>query len=333
MRLALTEYSAQRLSRMGKTVNSCTGAIRVLGARCAPVTESVVHLPGRGTMGDEGMTRCNWGGKKWRCGKLFPTELRDLKGVMVPFKICPHHRALARKNAKIPSAVENRKRNKLTPKGKASQAAYRSSDKRKAVLKKFSGTVKQKVSAKKYYTSEKGRSNQKKNFSKWYSKMKVNDPAKYLMFSLRKKLYKVAKLGIQSQTLSSLTDLDGPSLVRNHFEELFDDGMSWNNYGDGLGKWHIGHRIPVACFDGKNNEDVRRCFAKDNLFPQWSSENHQASVSLPVNLNELVHVFPAKWNGQVPTPKQRVEIEKAAHKGQGSEWSVDCSGVSGSESD
>lgn len=280
-----------------------------------------------------GMTRCSYGGKKWKCGKLFATELRDVKGVMIPLKMCPHHRAKARERAKTPAGVANRKRNRKTVKGQATVAAYRSSDKRKSVLKKHNSTEKRKATSKKYYTSEKGRTNQNKNCRKWYRKMKSEDPAKYLLFSLRKKLYKVAKLGIESQTLSSLTNLDGPITVRDHFEELFDGGMSWDNYGDNDGDWHIGHRIPVACFDGSNKDDVRRCFAKDNLFPQWRSENHEASAALPSNLNELLHVFPAKWKGTVPTVEQRLVIEKMARVGQGSMWDPDTASASESESD
>ena len=277
------------------------------------------------------MTRCSYGGKKWKCGKLFPTELRDVKGVLIPLKTCPHHRSKARERAKTPAGVANRKRNKATAKGQASEAAYRLSDKGKRVVKKHNSSEKRKATSKKYYTSEKGRTNQNKNYHKWYSKMKSEDPAKYLLFSLRKKLYKVAKLGLESQTLSSLTDLVGPGTIRDHFEHLFDNGMSWDNYGDNDGDWHIGHRIPVACFDGSNEDDVRRCFAKDNLFPQWRSENHEASASLPSNLNELLHVFPAKWKGKVPTIEQRLAIEKMARVGQGSTWNPDT--ASGSESE
>ena len=277
------------------------------------------------------MTRCNHGGKKWRCGKLFPTELRDVKGVMVPLKSCPHHRAKARERAKTPSGVATRKRFKASPKGKAVNAEYAKGDKRKNSLKKYNSTEKRKVTSKRYYTSEKGRANQNENWRKWHRKMKTGDPAKYLMFSLRKKLYKVAKLGIKSQTLSLLTDLDGPSIVRSHFENHFSGGMSWDNYGDNDASWHIGHRIPVACFDGSNTDDVRRCFAKDNLFPQWRNENHQASVALPSNLDNLQHVFPAKWEGKVPTIEQRLAIEEAARVGQGSTWEPDM--TSGSESE
>lgn len=279
------------------------------------------------------MTRCSYGGKKWKCKRLFPTELRDVKGVMVPLKLCPHHRAKAREQAKTPAGVANRERNRKTVKGQVSRAAYRLSDKGKAVTKKHSLTEKRKASSKKYYTSEHGRAKQNQSYRKWHKKMKTGDPAKYLLFSLRKKLCKVAKLGIVSQTLGSLTNLDGPVTVRAHFEDQFHGGMGWDNYGDADGNWHIGHRIPVACFDGSNKHDVRRCFAKDNLFPQWRSENHQASASLPCNLQELQHVFPAKWNGIVPSVDQRLAIEKMARVGQGSTWEPDMASESESESE
>jgi hypothetical protein len=281
----------------------------------------------------EGVTRCSFGGKKWQCGKLFPTELRDVKGTMVPLKTCPHHRAKARAYAKTPAGVATRKRHKASAKGQASLASYRATDKRKQDLKKYNASEKRKATSKRYHCTEKGRANNNTNTRKWYRKMKSEDPAKYLLFRLRKKLSKVAKLGIKSQTLSSLTDLDGPGTVQSHFEIHFSDGMSWDNYGDDDGDWHIGHRIPVACFDGSNKDDVRRCFAKDNLFPQWRSDNHQASVSLPPNLDELKHVFPAKWAGKVPTVEQRLAIEKAARVGQGSTWKPGEAFESGSESE
>jgi len=61
----------------------------------------------------------------------------------------------------------------------------------------------------------------------------------------------------------------------NHLESLFEDGMSWNNYGVGKGKWCIDHIIPQSSFSysSYNDEDFKKCWSLSNLQPMWFDEN------------------------------------------------------------
>jgi hypothetical protein len=59
--------------------------------------------------------------------------------------------------------------------------------------------------------------------------------------------------------------------LRSHLERQFQEGMSWNNYG----QWHVDHIIPVSSFSFSDAEDddFKRCWSLANLRPLWASEN------------------------------------------------------------
>lgn len=60
-----------------------------------------------------------------------------------------------------------------------------------------------------------------------------------------------------------------PQVLMDHLEKLFEDGMSWENYG--RGGWSIDHIRPISSFplDAKAS-DVN---ALSNLQPMWLTEN------------------------------------------------------------
>ncbi len=88
--------------------------------------------------------------------------------------------------------------------------------------------------------------------------------------SLRRGI-KSSKAGRHWETLLdySLSDL------KLHIENLFTDGMSWENHGNGVGKWNIDHKIPVAVFNFSDpaHPDFNRCWALSNLQPMWANDN------------------------------------------------------------
>lgn len=57
--------------------------------------------------------------------------------------------------------------------------------------------------------------------------------------------------------------------LKKWFEHIFEDGMSWDNYG----KWHIDHIVPCSSFDLSNEDEILKCFSWKNLRPCWSIEN------------------------------------------------------------
>jgi len=56
-----------------------------------------------------------------------------------------------------------------------------------------------------------------------------------------------------------------------HLESLFEEGMTWENYG----KWHIDHRIPKSWFNFEtiNDPEFIKCWDLKNLKPMWGDEN------------------------------------------------------------
>ena len=61
--------------------------------------------------------------------------------------------------------------------------------------------------------------------------------------------------------------------LRNHIETLFQEGMTWDNYGKG--GWELDHIIPKSKFYYESIEDdeFKKCWALNNLQPLWEKEN------------------------------------------------------------
>lgn len=59
--------------------------------------------------------------------------------------------------------------------------------------------------------------------------------------------------------------------LKEHLEGLFQEGMTWDNYGE----WHIDHIIPRVFFEYTSLKDVefRYCWSLDNLQPLWAKDN------------------------------------------------------------
>lgn len=87
----------------------------------------------------------------------------------------------------------------------------------------------------------------------------------------------------------SLSDL------MNRLESLFDEGMSWENYGE----WHIDHIIPVSYFkyDSYDSDAFKTCWSLDNLQPLWAEDNLKKHAKLPSDIlsdsdiNELLEIM------------------------------------------
>ena len=62
-----------------------------------------------------------------------------------------------------------------------------------------------------------------------------------------------------------------------HMENLFENGMSWGNYGNKHNNWNIDHIIPISLFDISCSEEQEIAFHYTNCQPMWSSENHSKS--------------------------------------------------------
>ena len=59
--------------------------------------------------------------------------------------------------------------------------------------------------------------------------------------------------------------------LMNRLEPLFQDGMSWDNYGE----WEIDHIIPISLFEIQEvgDDEFKRCWSLTNLQPLWAIDN------------------------------------------------------------
>ena len=84
---------------------------------------------------------------------------------------------------------------------------------------------------------------------------------------LRNRIYCVLKGKIKKSTRTlTLLGVKNISQVKLHLEKQFKNGMTWKNHG----KWHIDHIKPQSNF---TKDQVKECFALDNLKPEWQEWN------------------------------------------------------------
>lgn len=60
---------------------------------------------------------------------------------------------------------------------------------------------------------------------------------------------------------------------KTYIESLFTEGMSWELWGSGPGKFHLDHKKPLASFDLSDRKQFLEAVNYKNLQPLWSEEN------------------------------------------------------------
>jgi hypothetical protein len=108
-------------------------------------------------------------------------------------------------------------------------------------------------------------------------------------------------------SFSKLGSFQSNEEARAHFESFFEASgwMTWENRGAHKKEneydqvWNIGHWLPRAIFDPTNEEDLRRCWHPDNLFPQCAKANTEYRDVLIYTDDELLerlHLWPVSAN-------------------------------------
>lgn len=64
------------------------------------------------------------------------------------------------------------------------------------------------------------------------------------------------------------------NVVKEHFESLFQEGMTWDNQGE----WHIDHIIPVSL--GNTEQEIKELCHYKNLQPLWAKDNWDKSDNI-----------------------------------------------------
>jgi hypothetical protein len=134
---------------------------------------------------------------------------------------------------------------------------------------------------KKFYMKEYYHKNKEKNkqyrelnkdryreLRKKYRESKKSDPLYQISLRVRKLISKVIKrngYSKKSKTQEILgIDFD---VFKLYIENLFTDGMNWENFG----KWHLDHKIPISW--GENEDDIIKLNHYTNLQPLWAEDN------------------------------------------------------------
>ena len=117
-----------------------------------------------------------------------------------------------------------------------------------------------------------------------------------------------------SNRLLKFTEFSGFEDLKEHLEEQFEEGMTWQNHSHT--GWNIGHRIAKAHYDLTCTEDIHRCWKRANLFPQWATGkggNCSLKTRFPDSamLYALKDCWPTDWNGVLPS---NIELKKMEEK-------------------
>jgi hypothetical protein len=127
--------------------------------------------------------------------------------------------------------------------------------------------LKNKDKIREYKLTEEYRSIKSKSDKKYYLKSK-KVPHKLMAFRMRSMMSEAVKnKNFKTFELLGYTSLD----LVHHLQNLFTEGMSWDNYG--RGGWHIDHKKPMVLFDLSDHTQIKEAFSLDNLQPLWESEN------------------------------------------------------------
>jgi len=59
---------------------------------------------------------------------------------------------------------------------------------------------------------------------------------------------------------------------KEHIESTFQEGMTWDNHGQGEGKWNIDHIVPLKYGNPTLEETIERLHWK-NTQAMWADEN------------------------------------------------------------
>lgn len=98
------------------------------------------------------------------------------------------------------------------------------------------------------------------------------DPVFRLKCNIRGRLHRYCKHSGLNKRFKTMESVGlAPADFKVYIESMFLDGMTWDNYGQGEGKWSIDHTKPLCT--AKTEEDVFTLNHYTNLRPMWWFDN------------------------------------------------------------
>ena len=105
----------------------------------------------------------------------------------------------------------------------------------------------------------------------YIKRRKETDPSFRLKCNISSSINKMMKKQYTTKKGRRTRDLVGIEIseIKLHLESKFKEGMTWDNYGE----WHIDHIKPQCLFDFTDEEQIKECWALENLQPLWAKDN------------------------------------------------------------
>lgn len=142
---------------------------------------------------------------------------------------------------------------------------YNNIDKYRTTKKEWSEKNKEKILKK----SKEYRQKNRKLLSEYEKNRRKTDPLFRTIKNVRNRINQYLKSKNYKKNSKSF-DLVGcsPKLLKEHIENQFTEGMSWELIGKYI---HIDHKIPLSF--GKNENEVKKLCHYSNLQPLWAKDN------------------------------------------------------------
>ena len=101
---------------------------------------------------------------------------------------------------------------------------------------------------------------------------KKKDPMFRAICNLRSRLSIFCRASSMDKRFKTLDSVGlSPEEFKSYIESLFSDGMNWDNYGIGIGKWSIDHTKPLCV--ATTLDELYALNHYTNLTPMWNEEN------------------------------------------------------------
>jgi hypothetical protein len=113
------------------------------------------------------------------------------------------------------------------------------------------------------------RLNNREKINKYFKDRYKNKPHEYAWRGMLSSV--IRRIGNKKEFSTYETLGYSAEQLKRHLENLFTEGMSWDNWG----KWHIDHKIPISKFN--ENDDPKIVNSLNNLQPMWAVDNIRKS--------------------------------------------------------
>lgn len=115
-------------------------------------------------------------------------------------------------------------------------------------------------------------STNKKHVNQYYQAKRQIDYTFKLLGNIRSRINRALQ---KNWKAGHTVELLGCTILewKQHLEQQFTGGMSWNNYGNKTSQWSVDHIIPCSVFDLSDPVEQKQCFHYTNTQPMWHIDN------------------------------------------------------------